>query len=161
MKKSAYRDLTGKICVITGGAGVLGSSMARGLASAGVIPVLLDIREDVAREAAEEIRDEHGGQAFGFGADVLDKNSLEAVKKEIDARVGTVDLLLNAAGGNAPQATTQVEQIAEEDLEHLERSFFGLEPEGFQKVFDLNFKGTLLPTLVYTRDMVQRQQGWS
>ncbi len=68
-------------------------------------------------------------------------------------------MLINGAGGNSPKATTKLEQLTEEDMDHLEDGFFGLELKGFQRVFDLNFTGTLLPTMVFTRDMVVRQKG--
>jgi NAD(P)-dependent dehydrogenase (short-subunit alcohol dehydrogenase family) len=90
---------------------------------------------------------------------VLDRASLEEIRKKIVDEVGEIDMLINGAGGNSPKATTKLEQITEEELDQLEDGFFGLELEGFQKVFDLNFTGTLLPTLVFTRDMVARQKG--
>ena len=152
-------SLKDKICVITGGGGVLGSSMARGLASAGVITVILDIDEGAAKKVASEISGESGKKSYGFKADVLDRQSLEEVRIRILEELGEIDMLINGAGGNSPKATTKLEQITEEELDQLEDGFFGLELEGFQKVFDLNFTGTLLPTLVFTRDMVARQKG--
>ena len=68
-------------------------------------------------------------------------------------------MLINGAGGNSPKATTKLEEITEDQLDNLDDGFFGLELEGFQKVFDLNFTGTLLPSMVFTRDMVKRQRG--
>lgn len=152
-------DLKDKICVITGGGGVIGTSIAHGLASAGVIPVILDINEEAAKKVASDIIKELGTKAFGYKANVLDKNSLEEVYKVILEEAGEVDLLINGAGGNSPMATTKLEQLTEETLDQLDDGFFGLQLEGFQKVFDLNFTGTLLPTLVFTRDMVKRQEG--
>jgi NAD(P)-dependent dehydrogenase (short-subunit alcohol dehydrogenase family) len=159
MEKAVIKDLENKVCVITGGAGVLGNSIARGLASAGVIPVILDIIEEAARRTAEEISAEQGVKCYGYRADVLDRASLEEVREKIIAEAGEIELLINGAGGNSPKATTRLEQLTENDLDRLEEGFFGLELEGFQKVFDLNFTGTLLPTLVFTRDMVKRQRG--
>jgi NAD(P)-dependent dehydrogenase (short-subunit alcohol dehydrogenase family) len=153
------KDLKGKICVITGGGGVLGNSMARGLASAGVKCVILDIDEKAALRVAGELTEEFGVKCFGYKADVLDKRSLEEVKLRIVDEVGEIDMLINGAGGNSPKATTSLEEITEENLGHLDETFFGLELKGFQKVFDLNFTGTLLPTMVFTRDMVARQKG--
>lgn len=138
---------------------MLGTSMARGLASAGVIPVILDIDEGAAKKVATEISRDLGKRSYGFKADVLDRSSLEEVRGKILEEVGEVDMLINGAGGNSPKATTKLEQITEEELDHLEDGFFGLELEGFQRVFDLNFTGTLLPTMVFTRDMVARQKG--
>lgn len=159
MEEQILKDLKGKVCVITGGGGVLGNSMARGLASVGVVCVILDIDEVAAKKVAEEISGEYAVTSFGYRADVLDKSSLEEVKKQIVSEVGDIDMLINGAGGNSPKATTKLEEITEQDLDKLDEAFFGLELEGFQKVFDLNFTGTLLPTLVFTRDMVLRQKG--
>ncbi|MFH0758366.1 MAG: SDR family oxidoreductase [Bacteroidota bacterium] len=159
MNELSFKDLKNKVCVITGGGGVLGNSMARGLASVGVITVILDIDEAAAKKATAEISKEFGIKSFGFKANVLERASLEDVKNRIVAEVGEIELLINGAGGNSPKATTKLEEITEKDLEKLEDGFFGLELEGFQKVFDLNFTGTLLPTLVFTRDMVRRQRG--
>ena len=108
---------------------------------------------------AAEISSEFGGACYGYKANVLDKSGLEAVHTQILADVGEVDILINGAGGNSPQATTKLEELTENDLGNLEDGFFGLEPEGFQKVFNLNFQGTLLPTLVFTKGMVARQKG--
>jgi len=159
MEEQILKDLKDKVCVITGGGGVLGNSMARGLASAGVVTVILDIDEVAAKKVAEEITGELAVASFGYRADVLDKSSLEHVKKQIVSEVGEIDMLINGAGGNSPKATTRLEEITEQDLDKLDDAFFGLELEGFQKVFDLNFTGTLLRTLVFTREMVLRQKG--
>jgi len=154
-----FDDLKGKICVITGGGGVIGTSIASGLATAGVITVILDINEEAALKVAREISTESGTPSYGFKANVLDKSSLEGVYARIISEVGPVDLLINGAGGNSPMATTKLEQLTEDDLGNLDDGFFGLQLEGFSKVFDLNFTGTLLPTMVFTRDMVKRQKG--
>lgn len=137
----------------------MGNSMARGLASVGVVTAILDIDEGAAKKVSQEISGEFGVASFAYRADVLDKSSLEEVKKQIVSEVGDIDMLINGAGGNSPKATTKLEEITEQDLDKLDEAFFGLELEGFQKVFDLNFTGTLLPTLVFTRDMVMRQKG--
>lgn len=154
-----FEDLKDKNCVITGGAGVLGSTIAAALAGAGVHPVILDLNGKAAEEVAAKISSETGTKAYGMEANVLDRESLESVRAAILEEIGEVDLLINGAGGNSPKATTKLEQIEEGDLDRLEEGFFGLELEGFQKVFDLNFTGTLLPTLVFARDMVKRQRG--
>ena len=154
-----FEDLKDKNCVITGGAGVLGSTIAAALAGAGVHPVILDLNGKAAEEVAAKISSETGTKAYGMEANVLDRESLESVRATILEEIGEVDLLINGAGGNSPKATTKLEQIEEGDLDRLDEGFFGLELEGFQKVFDLNFTGTLLPTLVFARDMVKRQRG--
>jgi NAD(P)-dependent dehydrogenase (short-subunit alcohol dehydrogenase family) len=159
MEELSFKKLKDKVCVITGGGGVLGNSFARGLASVGVITVILDINEEAALKTAREVSAEFGVKSYGYKTNVLDKSSLEAVNEKIISEVGDIDMLINGAGGNSPKATTKLEQLTGNDLDHLEDGFFGLELEGFQKVFDLNFSGTLLPTLVFTRSMVKRQQG--
>ena len=138
---------------------MLGSSIARGLASAGIITVILDLNEEAARRVATEIETGYGVKSYGFRADVLDRNSLEEARRRIINEVGEIDMLINGAGGNSPKATTRLEQITTKELDHLDDGFFGLELEGFQQVFDLNFNGTLLPTMVFSRDMVARQKG--
>ena len=138
---------------------MLGSSIARGLASAGIITVILDLNEEAARRVATEIETGYGVKSYGLRADVLDRKSLEEVRSRIINEVGEIDMLINGAGGNSPKATTRLEQITGEELDHLDDGFFGLELEGFQQVFDLNFNGTLLPTMVFSRDMVARQKG--
>jgi len=159
MKHQAFKSLKDKVCVITGGGGVLGTSIAHGLASAGVITIILDINEEAATKLSSEISSELGVRSYGYKVNVLDRASLEEVRKRILDEVGEIDMLINGAGGNSPKATTKLEQITEKELDQLEDGFFGLELEGFQKVFDLNFTGTLLPTMVFTKDMLARQKG--
>jgi len=159
MEELSFKDLKNKVCVITGGAGVLGSSMARGLASVGAITVILDINEEAATKTGKEISEEFGVKSAGYKANVLDKANLEEVHQRIVAELGEVDVLINGAGGNSPQATTKLEELTDENLDDLESGFFGLEAEGFQKVFSLNFTGTLLATMVFTKSMVKRQRG--
>jgi len=159
MKKISFDDLKDKVCVITGGAGVIGSSIVKALASVGTKVAIVDLNEDLAKQVATEISAEFGAEIIGVKGNVLDKASLEAAKAEINEKLGPIDLLINGAGGNSPQATTQVEQIEESDIDHLEKTFYGLEMEGFDKVFALNFKGTIIPTMVFTRDMLTKRAG--
>lgn len=159
MNELSFNDLKDKVCVITGGAGVLGSSIAKGLASIGIKTAILDINENHAISIAREIENVSGTISRAYKADVLNKDSLEAVKAKINAELGKIDLLINGAGGNSPKATTQVEKLDASNISELDKSFYGLDPEGFQWVFDLNFKGTLLPSMVFTRDMLEAQKG--
>jgi NAD(P)-dependent dehydrogenase (short-subunit alcohol dehydrogenase family) len=159
MKKISFDDLNGKVCVITGGAGVIGISIVRALASVGTKVAIVDINESLAKEVAAEIAKEFDTEIIGVKANVLDKESLESAKAIINTKLGPIDLLINGAGGNSPQATTQSEQIEESDLENLEKTFYGLQMEGFDKVFALNFKGTVLPSMVFTRDMLVKKSG--
>ena len=159
MKPTSFNDLKGKVCVITGGAGVLGSTMVQAMASVGTKIAIADINKEVADKVAAEIAAEYGAQVIGIEANVLDKASLEIAKAEINKKFGDIDILINGAGGNSPKATTSVEQMTEENMDKLEDTFYGLEMEGFDMVFALNFKGTLLPTMVFTKDMLKNKNG--
>lgn len=159
MTKISFDDLKGKVCVITGGAGVIGISLVKALASVGTKIAIVDLNEELAQKVAGEIAAEYGADIIGVKANVLDKESLEAAKTFINSKFGPIDLLINGAGGNSPQATTQAEEIDESNLENLETTFYGLQMEGFDKVFALNFKGTVLPTMVFTRDMLAKRAG--
>jgi NAD(P)-dependent dehydrogenase (short-subunit alcohol dehydrogenase family) len=159
MKPLSFNDLKGKVCVITGGAGVLGTAMVKAIASVGTKIAIADINKEVAEKVAAEIAAESGSEVIGIEANVLDKASLETAKEEINRKLGEIDILINGAGGNSPQATTKVEQMTEDNLGNLEETFYGLEMEGFDKVFALNFKGTLLPTMVFTTDMLKNRKG--
>ena len=159
MKPTSFDDLKGKVCVITGGAGVLGSAMVKAIASVGTKIAIADINKEIADKVAAEIAAESGAEVIGIEANVLDKASLEAAKVEINEKLGDIDILINGAGGNSPKATTSVEQMFEKDLDNLEDTFYGLEMEGFDMVFALNFKGTLLPSMVFTKDMLKNKKG--
>lgn len=159
MNPMSFEDLKGKVCVITGGGGVLGSAMVEALASVDMKIAIADINKEVADEVAEKIAKNSEAKVIGVAANVLDRESLEAAKKEINQQLGDIDVLINAAGGNSPQATTKVEQMTEGDIDNLDDTFYGLKMEGFDKVFALNFKGTLLPTMVFTKDMLKHKKG--
>jgi len=159
MQPTSFNDLKGKVCVITGGAGVIGSTMVEAMASVGTKIAIADINKEVAEKVAAEIAAKSNSEVIGIEANVLDKASLEKAKAEINSRLGEIDILINGAGGNSPQATTKVEQMLDENLDNLEDTFYGLEMEGFDKVFALNFKGTLLPTMVFTQDMLKNKKG--
>lgn len=159
MTKISFDDLKGKVCVITGGAGVIGVSLVKALASSGVKVAIVDINEELAQQVAGEIAAEFNAEIIGVKANVLDKTSLEEAKSVINSKLGPIELLINGAGGNSPMATAKVDQIEESDLENLDATFYGLQMEGFDKVFALNFKGTVLPTMVFTRDMLENRSG--
>jgi len=97
-----------------------------------------------------------GAQVLCTVANVLEKESLIKAKEQINAEFGKVDVLINGAGGNAPTATTAAEFITSENIGDLSKTFFGLNLEGFRSVFDLNFLGTVLPTMVFAPDMLER-----
>jgi NAD(P)-dependent dehydrogenase (short-subunit alcohol dehydrogenase family) len=152
-------NLKDKVAVITGGAGIICSTMARSLASHGVRTVILDLNLDAAIDVAKQIEKEFNAPSIGVSASVLDKTSLEAAKKKIHEKFGPIDILINGAGGNSPAATTKLEKMSGTEDEKSEETFFGLQIEGFDKVFDLNFKGTLIPTMAFATDLVKKKSG--
>ena len=151
-----FDDLKGRNCVITGGFGILGMALTRGLAEAGVnLAVISRSKDNPAR--GEAIEKEFGVKCLGISASTLDKAALEEARDLIHEKLGKIDILINCAGGNSPKATCAVEQMdADTDLS---QSFYGLDMEGFQFVYDLNFKGTLLATMVFTTDMLEAKKG--
>jgi len=159
MNPISFNDLKGKVCVITGGAGVIGSAMVKAMASVGVKIAIVDISIERAIQMATEIASEFGSEVIGVEGNVLDKETLIKAKHIINEKLGDIDLLINGAGGNHPSATTKVEQMDENSLDNLEDTFYGLEMDGFDKVFALNFKGTLLPSMVFTTDMLKNKKG--
>ena len=159
MKPISFNDLSGKVCVITGGAGVIGQAMIKALASVNMKIAIADINKEVADKIAAEISAETGAKIIGVEANVLDRTSLEQAKKIINEKLGEIDILINGAGGNHPSATTKVEQIEEKDIDNLDDTFYGLQLDGFDKVFALNFKGTVLPSMIFTQDMLKHKKG--
>lgn len=159
MNPISFNDLKGKVCVITGGGGVIGSAMVKAMASVGVKVAIADLNKETAERVAAEISKEYNAEVIGVEANVLDKESLIKAKQIINEKLGDIDMLINGAGGNHPTATTKVEQMDENSLDHLEDTFYGLEMDGFDKVFALNFKGTLLPSMVFTTDMLKNKKG--
>ncbi len=154
MKTFNFTDVKDKVCVITGGSGVIGHALCEALLDSGIKTAIIHRNPDEPSRLFDQI---YPGHCLDLLADVLDKHSLLEAKKQINSELGSIDFLINAAGGNSPKATTQVEQLT--DLNNLEQSFFGLDLTGFEQVFDLNFIGTLLPTMVFAQDMVTNQRG--
>ena len=152
-------NLKNKVAVITGGAGIICSAMARSLAVHGVKTVILDLNKDAATSVAKQIEKEYTTSSIGVSANVLDKASLQSAMNIIHEQFGTIDILVNGAGGNSPAATTKVEKMDGSESENPEETFFGLRIEEFEKVFDLNFKGTLIPSMVFATDMVRNKSG--
>ncbi len=152
----SFEDLKGRNCVITGGFGVIGTALTRSLAQAGVnVAVISRSKDNPAK--GEALAREFGVKCIGISASTLDKAALEAARELIHEKLGKIDILINCAGGNSPKATCAVEQMdADTDLS---QSFYGLDMEGFQFVYDLNFKGTLLATMVFTTDMIEKRKG--
>src|SRR5436190_5131177 len=143
----ALFDVRGRTAVITGGSGHLGRGMAAALAQAGARVAILGRHAETAQKVAETIQTE-GGTALGVACDVLSRASLEHSQEQITSAFGPVDMLINAAGGNSPEATTSAEE-----------SFFDLDAEAVNRVFGLNFTGTFQSCQVFGRGMAERGQG--
>ena len=139
-------SLAGKVAVVTGATGVLGSEMARSLARSGARVAVLGRREEKANRVAGEI-EVAGGEALALPADVLDTDQLEGARDALIERWGRVDILVNAAGGNVPDATLS-DGV----------SVFQLPEKALRQVMDLNFLGTLLPCQVFGAAMVEGAQ---
>ncbi|PWL97006.1 MAG: D-mannonate oxidoreductase [Clostridiales bacterium] len=158
MKLPFQIDLSNKVAVVTGGGGVLCSGFAKTLAACGAKVAVCDLRLDAAEAVAEEIRAD-GGTAIGVCANVLERESLETAKKEITEKLGTCDILINGAGGNNPRGTTTKDYLEPSDLEEKVegvKTFFDLDPDGVEFVFNLNFLGALIPTQVFALDMAKK-----
>lgn len=143
----AMYDFTGKTAVITGGAGILGSEFACALAGCGANVAILDLNLEPGKALLERLG-ERAAQAALFECDVLNVKSLGKAGAEVAARFGRVDCLINAAGGNKPQATTTA------DLK-----FFDLPADALRWVFDLNLLGTVLPCQMFGRMMAKQERG--
>ncbi len=140
-------SLEGRVAVVTGGTGVLGGAMARGLGRAGAKVGVLGRRPEKAQATVQSIEAE-GGTALALPADVLDREQLEAARKAVERQWGRIDVLVNAAGGNMSSATLEPGQ-----------SFFDLPVEGMDPVVALNLKGTLLPSQVFGETMARAGRG--
>lgn len=148
-----------KVVVLTGAGGVLCSTLAKALAKQGHKIAVLDLKKEAAEIVANEIN-ALGGIAIGVVSNVLEKVSLEEAKAEVNAKLGSCDILINGAGGNHPLGTTSNPYLIEEDLKSTTegfKTFFDLDPKGIEFVFNLNFIGTLLPTQVFAKDMVGKK----
>lgn len=149
-------DFSGKVVVVTGAGGVLCGTMAKAFAQAGAKVAALDLNEEAVQKLAEECRAE-GFFCRGYKANVLDTEELEKVHVQIREDMGACDILINGAGGNNPRATTDNEY--QHEAEDGQKTFFDLDAAGVDFVFKLNFQGTLLPTQIFAKDMVERKCG--
>lgn len=140
-------NVHGQTAVVTGGSGGLGATMAHALAQAGVNVAIISRHSESAQKTALEIQT-GGGHALGLGCDVGDRAALEQALEHVTSAFGPLDILVNGAGGNQPGATTSPT-----------RSFFDLDNEAVDTVFDLNFSGTLKCCQVFGRGMAERKQG--
>ena len=153
--ESQIPGVKNKICVVTGGAGIIGTSLGLGLAEAGAKVAIVDFNKQRADEVADIINKKFPSSTIGVFANVLDKKLLAESKEEINSKLGKIDVLINGAGGNSPAATTKEEFVVEDGLDDLSGTLLGLDIEAFRKVFDLNFLGTVLPTMVYVEDLIK------
>lgn len=150
-------DLKDKVVVITGAGGILCSMFAKAIAECGAKVALLDRNFEGAQNYANEIIKE-GHIAKAYEVDVLNKESLEAAREQIVTDLGTCDILINGAGGNNPRATTTNEYYFEGDIDKNDiTTFFDLDPKGVEFVFNLNFLGTLIPTQVFAKDLLNKE----
>ena len=154
MKVKGKVTIMKQTVVITGAGGVLCSAFAKAMAKAGYAVALLDINESAAQATADEIIRE-GGAAKAYRANVLEKESLEQVHKQVLADFGKCKILINGAGGNNSKCTTAHETFepGDETAQDI-LTFFNLDKSGFDFVFNLNLMGTLLPTQVFAADML-------
>ncbi len=149
-------DFTGKVVVVTGAGGLICGAMAQAFAQSGAKVAALDLNEDAVKVLAKEVRDA-GFICQGYKANVLSPEALETVHQQVLADLGPCDILVNGAGGNNPRATTDNEYHHE--AKAGDKSFFDLDANGVDFVFKLNFQGTMLPTQVFARDMVEKKSG--
>ncbi len=151
MASNTMFDLSGKVAVITGGAGVLGGAIAAGLAEAGAHVAICDLAEDKAKTDAEAMAKANHVKAGGYFMDAFDRASIETCCEKVHHDFGQVDILLNAVGGNMKGATTS------EEL-----SFFDLPEDALRKVMDLNLLGgVIIPTQVFGRRLKDNPNGAS
>ncbi len=116
------------------------------------------MNEEAAQKCADEIIAD-GGEAIAVGCNVLNLESMQKARDVIAEKLGTCDILLNGAGGNNPKGTTTKDTLEQIDLVQKDeniKTFFDLDPDGISFVFNLNFLGTLIPTQVFARDMVEK-----
>jgi len=139
-------DLRGRIAVVTGGYGVLGSSIAEGLTDAGAKVALLGRNRDAAEEKAEALR-QRGATVMVLIADALEEDQLKAAREELLRAWGRIDMLINAAGGNVARARTDHTPV------------FGMPLSAFVEVVQLNLHGTVFPTLVFGEAMAKQRKG--
>ena len=136
-----------KVIVITGAAGVLGTSMVHHFAGEGAKVVILDRNEEGGRALRQAVKAE-GGEVFVLYTDVLKKDILEKNYADIMARYGRIDVLINGAGGNMAGATIPPD-----------KTIFDLDLDAVRKVVDLNLFGIILPTTVFAQAMIAQKQG--
>lgn len=149
-------DFSDKVVVVTGAGGVICSTIARAFAQAGAKVAAVNRTGSKVEALAEELKKE-GFTCIGYQGDVTSPESMNAVHEKVLKDLGPCDILVNGAGGNNPLATTDNEY--QHEAKEGQKTFFDLDMSGINTVFSLNFQGTLLPTQVFARDMVERRSG--
>jgi len=150
MNLSEMADLynfEGKTAIITGGSGVLGGEIVRGLVGLGANVVVLVHTTEISQEQ-QALLNAGPGTCLCIQGDVLDRDSLVAARQSVMEKFGRIDLLINAAGGNHPEATTSAD-----------RTFFDLPQEALSFTGDLNLLGTVLPCQIFGREMAKQKEG--
>jgi len=140
-------DIKDRVMVITGGTGVLGTSMTEYLAEQGAKMVVLGRNKEKGDTIVNNIK-EKGGEAMFLQTDVNDMDALDKNAAEVSEKYGRVDVLINGAGGNMPGATIGPD-----------KNIFDLDINAFKTVVDLNLFGTVLPTIAFAKVMTQQKNG--
>ena len=164
MKVPFNINLSGKTAIVTGGSGTLCSAMAYGLAVSGAnvaiigrnIEKLASVSEKLTKNALDEYNKDV--TIKGYSCNVINKDELTAAYETIKNELGSCDILINGAGGNQPGAITSIEML-KKDKEDSDYSFWNLDEDRIRDVMVLNYKGTLLPIQVFTKDMVEKRSG--
>lgn len=140
-------DVNNKVILITGGGGVLGGQMAEYLIGNGALVIILDYKKEIVDEAISRLK-KVSEKITGFVCNVMEEESLQEVSDKIITKFGKIDVLINAAGGNMPGATIGEHQ-----------TIFDVKIEDFKKVVDLNLFGSILPSLIFGKEMTKNKQG--
>jgi len=157
MNNLNFQDLKDKVCVITGGSGVIGFAIVRALISVGLKVAVITRNKIKTADKFSEFNNSEN--IIAIDGDVVDKSSLIKAKEEINRKLGEINILINCAGGNFPKATTEIEYLDKDNKDDKTKSFLGLELESIQNVFNLNYLGTIIPTQVFSEDMVKNNFG--
>jgi len=138
--------LNNKVAIITGGGGALASKMAEGLVKSGVIVVIIGRSLENLEEVSGKLSD--FGTIRAMACDVLNRGQLEKVRDAVVGEFGSIDILINAAGGNMAGATIAPNQ-----------TIFDMDMSDFQKVNELNLNGSVWPSLVFGETMAKQKRG--
>ena len=139
-------NIEGKVAIVSGGGGVLGGSISRSLLEAGAKVAILDIREENLNTRVDELSSL--GEVQGYACNVLEEDSLKAVRDQVIEKWGAIHILINAAGGNIPGATLTEDQ-----------TIFDMKISDYKKVTDLNLDGTVIPSLIFGEAMAKSGEG--